>query len=106
LASICELDLKSGEHDLASDSELVSFIYSKRIGKNQFDHSCDRRRQGQAWKAKALSGFASKLDKLIYAEVDRMLKLGVIDESESACSSPLEIVQNQENFGCAWTVGK
>ncbi|KAH8241672.1 hypothetical protein KR032_006895, partial [Drosophila birchii] len=33
------------------------------------------------------------IEKLLYAEVDRMLKLGVIEESDSAWSSPVVLVQ-------------
>nr|XP_041633555.1 uncharacterized protein LOC121503304 [Drosophila kikkawai] len=33
------------------------------------------------------------VEKLLYAEVDRMLKLGVIEESDSAWSSPVVLVQ-------------
>jgi len=33
------------------------------------------------------------VEKLLYAEVDRILKLGVIEESDSAWSSPVDLVQ-------------
>jgi len=75
LASICELDLKSVEHDqrtkLAKVVNLFPSLTQKGLGKTTL-----------------ITPVSQAMDKLMYAVVVRMLNLGVIEESESAWSSP------------------